>query len=59
MLLQSPSLTVEKNRLSYADQLTKKHEVNTNHLSNIKRQLMNLPDLSKAGKEQIAWAFEK
>ncbi|CAM0141332.1 hypothetical protein VKS41_003963 [Umbelopsis sp. WA50703] len=46
-------------KLSYADQLTKKHEVNTNHLSNIKRQLMNLPDLSKAGKEQIAWAFEK
>ncbi|GAB5586418.1 tRNA (uracil(54)-C(5))-methyltransferase -B [Umbelopsis nana] len=46
-------------KLSYQEQLNKKHQTNINHLSNIKKQLMRLPDLSPAGKDQIQWAFEK
>jgi hypothetical protein len=57
--MKTVNLFLQMYRLTYEEQLKKKHEININHLSQIKKQLMRLPDLSPAGKKQIAWAFEK
>lgn len=47
------------NRLSYEEQLKKKHEVNVGYMSSIKRKLKNLKGLSREGRDEISWVYQK
>ncbi|KAG2186857.1 hypothetical protein INT44_003084 [Umbelopsis vinacea] len=46
-------------KLSYEEQLKKKHDVNVGYMSSIKRKLKNLKGLSREGRDEISWVYEK
>ena len=46
-------------RMPYEEQLMKKHKTGIAHLNKFKKRMAKLTDLSKEGRAQIAWAFDK
>ncbi|KAG1446029.1 hypothetical protein G6F56_009710 [Rhizopus delemar] len=45
--------------MSYEDQVIKKHKSGSRQLNSLRKKLNSLPDLTEAGREQIAWTMNR
>ncbi|CAO3695142.1 unnamed protein product [Rhizopus stolonifer] len=46
-------------KMSYENQVIKKHKSGSRQLNSLRKKLNNLPDLTEAGREQIAWTMNR
>jgi tRNA (uracil-5-)-methyltransferase len=49
------SLLTSINRVPYEEQIAKKHKLGFRYLNTLRKKLNVLPEISEAGRAQIAW----